>query len=115
MWLRQEVQRPESNAASMMAQWDIAVRDDFVGEVSSGHRAINATVRLALHNIGSRFSELDDTCRQVLGLLAFCPPVEVPWSLFDGISPISPIGQDCIVQRGQGAVPAVIVSDLVLF
>jgi tetratricopeptide (TPR) repeat protein len=115
MWLRQEVQRSESNAASMMARWDIAVRDDFVGEVSSGHRAINATVCLALHNIGSRFSELDDACRQVLGLLALCQPVEVPWSLFDGISPTSPIGQDCIVQRGQGAVPAVIASDEVVF
>jgi hypothetical protein len=41
-------------------------------------------VRLALHTIGSRHSELDEACRQLLGLLALCPPVQVPWSLFDG-------------------------------
>ncbi len=118
VWLRQEVERPEANAASMMRRWSIELDDDFVGEVSSGHRAINATVRLALHNIGSQFSELDEACRQLLGLLALCPPVKVPWSLFDGVSHVSAAGQACRVRReegsgGAGFDDAEIVSDAV--
>ncbi len=102
VWLRQEVERPEANAASMMKRWSIELDDDFVGEVASGHRAINATVRLALHNIGSRFSELDEACRQLLGLLSLCRPMQVPWSLFDGVSLVSAIGQICKVYRDDG-------------
>ena len=118
VWLRQEVERPEANAASMMKRWSIELDDDFVGEVASGHRAINATVRLALHNIGSRFSELDEACRQLLGLLALCPPVGVPWSLFDGVSHVSAMDEACRVRREDGSggiifADAVIASDAV--
>jgi len=75
-------------------------------------------VRLALHNIGSQFSELDEACRQLLGLLALCPPVQVPWSLFDGVSRVSAAGQACRVRRedgsgGAGFDDAEIVSDAV--
>jgi hypothetical protein len=118
MWLRQEVARCERSGASTIARWDLALEEGFVGEVSSGHRAISATVRLALHNIGSQFSELDEACRQLLGLLALCPPVQVPWSLFDGVSRVSAAGQACRVRRedgsgGAGFDDAEIVSDAV--
>ena len=118
VWLRQEAERVEANAANMIRRWSTALDGDFVGEVSSGHRAINATVLLALHNIGSRYSELDEACRQVLGLLALCPPVNVPWSLFDGVSLVSAMGQACKVRSddGSGGVvleDAVIASDAV--
>jgi hypothetical protein len=118
VWLRQEVERPDANAASVMRRWSIELDDEFVGEVSAGHRAINATVRLALHNIGSQFSELDEACRQLLGLLALCPPANVPWSLFDGISQVSAMDQACRVRREDGSggvayVDAVVASDAV--
>jgi tetratricopeptide (TPR) repeat protein len=114
MWLRQELQRSDSNAASMLTRWSIAINDDFVGESSSGHRAINATVRLALHNIGSRFSELDDACRQLLGLLALCRPQEVPWSLFDGVSLVSAMGQPCKVRREDDSGRCAVYDDAVV-
>jgi hypothetical protein len=72
-------------------------------------------VRLALHTIGSRHSELDEACRQLLGLLALCPPVKVPWSLFDGVSSVSPVGESCMVQVGNSKVPAVIAKEDVTY
>jgi hypothetical protein len=49
-------------------------------------------------------------------LLALCPAVEVPWSLFDGLSHVSAAGQHCKVRREDGVGGAVledaeIVSD----
>ena len=57
-----------------------------------------------------------EASRQLLGLLALCPAVEVPWSLFDGVSHVSAAGQACRVRREDGGGDAVfddaeIVSD----
>lgn len=59
-----------------------------------------------------------EECVQLLGLLALCPSVKVPWSLFDGVSHISAMHQSCKVRRqdGSGGVmysDAVILSDSV--
>ncbi len=45
-------------------------------------RGLQGTVRLALHSLQSH--PLQAECCQLLALLALCPPVRTPWSLFDG-------------------------------
>ena len=45
-------------------------------------RGLQGTVRLALHSLKSH--RLEAECCQLLALLALCPPVRTPWSLFDG-------------------------------
>jgi hypothetical protein len=84
-----------------------------------GSRGLRATVRLALHNLQKLKSREEyEACRQLLGLLALCPPVDVPWSLFDGVSHASAMDQACRVRREDGSggiifADAVIASDAV--
>jgi hypothetical protein len=81
-------------------------------------RGLLGTVRLALLQLEALAPDMQDASRQLLGLLALCPPVQVPWSLFDGVSLVSAMGQACKVRSddGSGGVvleDAVIVSDAV--
>jgi hypothetical protein len=74
------------------------------------------TVRLALLQLDALSPEMKEACEQLLGLLALCPPVQVPWSLFDGVSLVSAIDQACKVCRedGHGGIvldDAVVASD----
>jgi hypothetical protein len=94
-WLHQELaqaalQKIAVDVADLQARWaheyanDVDEAAGVLGSVI-GSRGLRATVRLALHNLQKlKSSEENEACRQLLGLLALCPPVQVPWSLFDG-------------------------------
>ena len=129
-WLHQELTQslPEGLAfdlAGLQCRWrqeyekDDGDTDGILGSVV-GSRGLRATVRLALHNLHKLKSpEEYEAIRQVLGLLALCPPVNVPWSLFDGVSLVSAMGQACKVRRedADGGVvldDAEVVSDKVI-
>jgi hypothetical protein len=60
-------------------------------------------VKLALHVLKS--APLADACRQMLAMLALCPPVKTPWSLFDGggaeLAALMTRGRRVVV-KGQG-------------
>jgi hypothetical protein len=79
-WLRHELvnKRAEDAISVWKSECQVVVSDNLF----HGHRGLRATVRLALHNIANDTNH--EACRQLLGLLALCPPVQVPWSLFDG-------------------------------
>jgi hypothetical protein len=130
-WLHQELKQPmpEGTAfefAGLEARWSDEYGkddDDDAGVLNAsmiGSRGLRATVRLALHNLQKLKSREEyDECRQLLGLLALCPPVEVPWSLFDGVSHASAMGQACRVRSadGKGVTSygdAVVASDKVI-
>jgi hypothetical protein len=95
-WLHQELTQsmPEGatvDLAGLRARWRDAYAnndDEDTGILNAsviGSRGLRATVRLALHNLQKlKSSEEKEACRQLLALLALCPPVQVPWSLFDG-------------------------------
>ena len=94
-WLHQELQQAALqkiavDVADLQARWaheyanDVDEAAGVLGSVI-GSRGLRAKVRLALHNLQKLKScEENEACRQLLGLLALCPPEKVPWSLFDG-------------------------------
>jgi hypothetical protein len=80
-WLRHELDNDRGGAA--LGTWksvcdDVTMTDNLL----PGHRGLRATVRLALQHIEQHGD--GEACRHILGLLALCPPEQVPWSLFDG-------------------------------
>jgi hypothetical protein len=91
-WLHQELlqaahDKATVDVADLRSRWDREYADeadDCAGVLGSviGSRGLRATVRLALGILKAHGDY--EPCRQLLGLLALCPPVEVPWSLFDG-------------------------------
>jgi tetratricopeptide (TPR) repeat protein len=123
-WLHQELMQPlpegaAVNLAGLQERWrheyDKGDGED-AGVLNAsviGSRGLRATVRLALHNLKAHGD--CEACRQLLGLLALCPPVQVPWSLFDGCSSVSPVGESCMVDIGSSVVPAVIAYDEVVY
>jgi hypothetical protein len=130
-WLHQELaqsipERATVDLAGLQARWRDAYAkndDDDAGILNAsviGSRGLRATVRLALHNLQKlNSSEEIEACRQLLGLLALCPPVKVPWSLFDGVSHLGAMDQACRVCREDGSGgtvfdDAVVVSDKVI-
>lgn len=69
-------------AKGLLAEW-ISVRDSIILAPGSEHsRGLQGTVQLALHLL--RLHPHEAECRQLLAFLALCPPVQTPWSLFDG-------------------------------
>ncbi len=86
-WMRRELLRDkEKSVLEIINLWKIECEKVTMPDNPlSGHRGLRATVRLSLQSLRSLVQEDDyDSCKQLLGLLALCPPVEVPWSLFDG-------------------------------
>jgi hypothetical protein len=126
-WLHQELlqaahDKATVGVADLRSRWDREYADeadDCAGVLGSviGSRGLRATVRLALGNLKAHGDY--EACRQLLGLLALCPPTDVPWSLFDGVLHVSAAGQACRVRRedGGGGVAfddAVVASDKVV-
>ena len=130
-WLHQELTQspPEGLAfdlAGLQCRWRQEYEKDdeedagILNAAVVGSRGLRATVRLALHNLHKLKSpEEYEAIKQVLGLLALCPPVHLPWSLFDGVSLVSAMGQACKVRREDADVgvvleDAVVASDEVI-
>ena len=103
-------------AHALLQRWRSAQDDVVLHADAKYSRGLQGTVRLALLQLDALPADMREASRQLLGLLALCPAVEVPWSLFDGVSHVSAAGQACRVRRedgGGGAVfdDAEIVSD----
>jgi hypothetical protein len=74
----------ETAIRSLLVQWRSEM-DKVVFQANSTYsRGLLGTVRLALFHMEALDPNLKESCTQLLGLLALCPPVNVPWSLFDG-------------------------------
>ena len=66
----------------LLDDWSKAKEGVVLGAGAEHSRGLQGTVRLALHSLKSH--RLEAECSQLLALLALCPPVRTPWSLFDG-------------------------------
>ena len=66
----------------VLAEWKSESGSVVLAPGAEHSRGLQGTVRLALHSLRSHAVEAE--CRQLLALLALCPPVRTPWSLFDG-------------------------------
>ncbi len=115
-WLHQVISQGTVHVADLKDRWAREYAGDS-GRVLGPVVGIRATVRDALHKLKS--CEECKECMQVLGLLALCPPVQVPWSLFDGLSLMSAMGLPCQVRRedDDGGVfydDAVVASDEII-
>jgi hypothetical protein len=74
-----------ANAArALLSQWTKEMNKVVFDADANYSRGLLGTVRLALFHMEALPSNLKVPCKQLLGLLALCPPVSVPWSLFDG-------------------------------
>jgi tetratricopeptide (TPR) repeat protein len=69
-------------AAGLLVEWSSASGSVVLAAGAEHSRGLQGTVKLALHFLASH--PLAAECRQLLALLALCPPVRTPWSLFDG-------------------------------
>jgi hypothetical protein len=67
---------------SLLSEWRTASAGVVLAAGAEHSRGLQGTVKLALHVLKS--APLADACRQLLAMLALCPPVKTPWSLFDG-------------------------------
>jgi len=66
----------------LLISWN-ATKDQVVMAPNAMHsRGLQGTVKLAIHALCSKPYAI--ACSQLLALLALCPPVQTPWSLFDG-------------------------------
>jgi hypothetical protein len=70
---------------ALLLKWNSTMSDIVLEPDAKYSKGLIGTVRLALLQLQS----LDDpnmreACKQLLGLLALCPPDQIPWSLFDG-------------------------------
>ncbi len=74
----------ETAIRSLLAQWRSEMDKVIFQANSTYSRGLLGTVRLALFHMEALDLNLKESCMQLLGLLALCPPVNVPWSLFDG-------------------------------
>ena len=84
----------------LFVDWNRA-NDGIVLSAGAEHsRGLQGTVRLALHSLKSH--ALQAECTQLLALLALCPPVHTPWSLFDG----GDAEQGALMTRGRRVVVA---------
>ncbi len=71
-------------ASSLLRQWR-TVKDSVVLHSDSKYsRGLLGTVKLSLLHMELLPTLMKNTSMQLMGLLALCPPVQVPWSLFDG-------------------------------
>ena len=95
-------------ADDLLQQWSSEMEAD---EMHS--QGLLGTVRLALLQLDALSPDMKEACEQLLGLLALCPPVQVPWSLFDGVSLVSAIDQACKVRRDDGS-GGVVLDDAVV-
>lgn len=71
-------------ANSLLREWKM-VKDSVVLHPDSKYsRGLLGTVKLSLLHMELLPTLMKNTSMQLMGLLALCPPVQVPWSLFDG-------------------------------
>jgi tetratricopeptide (TPR) repeat protein len=66
----------------LLAEWRKTSADVVLAAGAEHSRGLQGTVRLALHVLKS--TPHAAACTQLLAMLALCPPVQTPWSLFDG-------------------------------
>ncbi len=69
-------------AARLLVEWSSASGSVVLAAGAEHSRGLQGTVKLALYFLASH--HLAAECRQLLALLALCPPMRTPWSLFDG-------------------------------
>jgi tetratricopeptide (TPR) repeat protein len=69
-------------AAGLLVEWSSASSSVVLAAGAEHSRGLQGTVKLALHFLTSH-PLAAESC-QLLALLALCPPVRTPWSLFDG-------------------------------
>ena len=101
-----------TGAAHALLQLWRSAQDDVVLHADAKYsRGLQGTVRLALLQLDALPPDLREASRQLLGLLALCPAVEVPWSLFDGVSHVSAAGQACRVRREDGGGGGIVFDD----
>jgi hypothetical protein len=111
-------------ADALLLQWKISMDSVVLQADAKYTRGLLGTVRLALLQLQSLRSDVKkfpkEASKQLLGLLSLCPPVQVPWSLFDGgtkgeaqllvrgarvevtgtsLEYVSPVGERCRVTR----------------
>jgi len=67
---------------SLLAEWRTASAGVVLAAGAEHSRGLQGTVKLALHVLNC--TPHAKTCTQLLAMLALCPPVKTPWSLFDG-------------------------------
>ena len=94
--------RCTSAANAVLQLWRSKQEDIVLHADATYSRGLLGTVRLALLQLDALPADLKEGSKQLLGLLALCPPVQVPWSLFDGVSHVSAAGQACRVRREDG-------------
>ena len=66
----------------VLAEWRNTSAEVVLAAGAEHSRGLQGTVRLALHVLKS--TPHAQACSQLLAMLALCPPVQTPWSLFDG-------------------------------
>ena len=66
----------------VLAEWRETSADVVLAAGAEHSRGLQGPVRLALHVL--RSTPHAHACTQLLAMLALCPPVQTPWSLFDG-------------------------------
>jgi hypothetical protein len=67
---------------SLLAEWRTASAEVVLAAGAQHSRGLQGTVKLALHVL--KRTPHAEACTQLLAFLALCPPVQTPWSLFDG-------------------------------
>ncbi len=106
-------------AHALLQRWRSAQEGIVLHADAKYSRGLLGTVRLALLQLDALPADLKEASKQLLGLLALCPAVGVPWSLFDGASHVTAAGQACRVRRedGSGGIvfyDAVVASDKII-
>ncbi len=119
-------------AGALLNLWRSAMSDIVFQADAKYSRGLLGTVRLALLQLESHFPDIKEPCKQVLELLSFCPPMQVPWSLFDGgakgearlmargtrveitgnpLMKCSPVGERCCVMHSTSAQSTLILKN----
>ena len=71
---------------ALLQSWRSEQEGIVLHAVTKNSRGLLGTVRLALLQLDALPANLKEASKQLLRLLALCPAVGVPWSLFDGMS-----------------------------
>jgi hypothetical protein len=90
-------------ANALLQRWRSAQEDVVLNADAKCSRGLQGTVHLALLQLEALPADVKEASMQLLGLLALCPAVAVPWSLFDGLSHVSAATQRCKVRREDGS------------
>jgi hypothetical protein len=122
-------------AIALLQKWTVMKNSVVLHADAKYSRGLLGTVRLALLQLDALPSDIKQASKQLLGLLALCPP-EVPWSFFDGgidneaqllvrgarvhvlgtsLEVISPVGERCRLKNSKFPHPnATLLSECVV-